>query len=65
MHRFFAVMMRNAGFTIAECEVTHHPRVHGTSKYGINNRLWRGLFDLVGVSWLKRRYVTFKVEGEQ
>ncbi|NIA15880.1 MAG: glycosyltransferase [Nitrospiraceae bacterium] len=65
VHRFFAVMMRNAGFTIAECEVTHHPRVHGASKYGINNRLWRGLFDLVGVSWLKRRYVTFKIEGEQ
>ena len=64
-HRFFAVMMRTAGFTIAECAVTHHPRVHGTSKYGINNRLWRGLFDLVGVSWLKRRYVTFEVEEEQ
>lgn len=64
-HRFFAVMMRNAGFSIAECEVTHHPRVHGVSKYGINNRLWRGIYDLIGVSWLKRRYVTFKVEGEE
>ena len=63
-HRFFAVMMRTAGFTIAECEVTHHPRVHGVSKYGIHNRLWRGIYDLVGVAWLKRRYVTFDVEGE-
>jgi glycosyltransferase involved in cell wall biosynthesis len=64
-HRYFAVMMRMAGFSIAECEVTHHPRIHGVSKYGINNRLWRGIYDLVGVSWLKKRYVTFQVEGEE
>jgi dolichol-phosphate mannosyltransferase len=64
-HRFFAVMMRIAGFTIAECEVTHHPRIHGQSKYGIHNRLWRGIHDLIGVRWLKKRYVTFKVEGEE
>jgi glycosyltransferase involved in cell wall biosynthesis len=63
-HRYFAVMMRTAGMTIAECEVHHHPRVHGKSKYGINNRLWRGIYDLFGVRWLKRRYVVFEVEGE-
>ena len=65
VHRFFAVMMRTAGFTIAECEVTHHPRVHGVSKYGIHNRLWRGIYDLIGVRWLKKRYVTFQVEREE
>ncbi|MCX5759815.1 MAG: glycosyltransferase family 2 protein [Candidatus Hydrogenedentes bacterium] len=64
-HRFLAVMMRAAGFSIAECEVTHHPRIHGMSKYGIGNRLWRGIYDLIGVAWLKRRYVTFQVEGEE
>jgi len=58
-------MMRTAGFAIAECEVTHHPRIHGVSKYGIHNRLWRGIHDLIGVRWLKKRYVTFKVEGEE
>jgi len=64
VHRYFAVMMRNAGLSIAECEVTHHPRIHGVSKYGIHNRLWRGIYDLIGVRWLSRRYVTFQVEGE-
>ncbi len=64
-HRYIAVMMRAAGMTIAECEVTHHPRVHGVSKYGISNRLWRGIYDLIGVSWLKKRYVTFQVEGDE
>jgi glycosyltransferase involved in cell wall biosynthesis len=64
VHRFFAVMVRNGGLTIAECPVSHHPRVHGVSKYGIGNRLWRGIYDLFGVGWLRRRYVTFTVEGE-
>lgn len=63
-HRFFAAVLRNAGMTIAECPVTHHPRQHGVSKYGIHNRLWRGLFDLVGVAWLSKRYVHPLVEGE-
>jgi len=65
VHRFFAVMIRNVGLRIAECEVTHHPRIHGVSKYGIQNRLWRGIYDLFGVAWLSRRYVTFEVEGEE
>ena len=63
-HRYFAVIMRAAGMTIAECEVTHHPRIHGKSKYGIHNRLWRGIYDLFGVRWLKKRYVTYSIEGE-
>ncbi|MBN2307417.1 MAG: glycosyltransferase family 2 protein [Candidatus Hydrogenedentes bacterium] len=63
VHRYFAAMVRNGGLTIAECPVSHHPRVHGRSKYGINNRLWRGIYDLIGVAWLRRRYVDPKVEG--
>ncbi len=65
MHRYFAVMMRTSGMSIAECPVTHHPRVHGVSKYGIHNRLWRGIYDLIGVRWLSKRYVMFQVEGEE
>ena len=64
VHRFFAVMIRNGGLTLTECEVAHHPRQYGVSKYGIHNRLWRGIYDLFGVAWLKKRYVTFTVEGD-
>jgi len=65
VHRYFALMVQNGGLTLTECPVTHHPRVHGVSKYGIQNRLWRGMYDLIGVGWLRRRYVTFRVEGEE
>lgn len=61
-HRYFAVMVRAAGLTITECPVSHHPRIHGTSKYGVHNRLWRGIYDLVGVGWLKKRYVRYEIE---
>lgn len=64
-HRFFAVMVRRAGLTIRECEVTHHPRRHGVSKYGINNRLWRGIYDLFGVRWLGKRFVAVEVEEDR
>ena len=64
VHRFFAVFVRKAGFSIVECPVTHHPRVHGVSKYGINNRLWRGLVDLAGVAWLKKRSVYPEIQEE-
>lgn len=65
VHRFFAVFVRAGGFSIVECPVTHHPRQHGVSKYGIGNRLWRGLYDLIGVAWLRRRFVVVRVEGEE
>lgn len=63
-HRFFAAVLRSAGMTITECPVRHHPREHGVSKYGVGNRLWRGIYDLIGVGWLQRRLVFPSVEGE-
>jgi len=63
VHRFLPALIRQAGFTIVECPVTHHPRLHGVSKYGIHNRLWRGLYDLVGVAWLRKRVVRPEVSG--
>lgn len=64
-HRFFGAVLAKAGMSIMECPVSHHARVHGVSKYGIQNRLWRGLYDLVGVAWLCKRYVHPIVEGEE
>lgn len=65
LHRFIAVFMRAQGFSIVECPVLHHARYSGISKYGINNRLWRGLYDLVGVAWLARRQVVFEVRDPE
>jgi dolichol-phosphate mannosyltransferase len=55
MHRFLPALMRREGFRIGLEPVNHRHRVHGQSKYGINNRLWVGIVDLFGVFWLQRR----------
>lgn len=53
MHRFIPVLVAAEGFRVTEIEVTHHPRRHGRSKYGIE-RMFKGFFDLVTVIFLTR-----------
>jgi dolichol-phosphate mannosyltransferase len=55
MHRFLPALFIRGGFAIESVEVNHRPRNRGTSKYGIHNRLWSGIIDLLGVCWLMRR----------
>ncbi|MCX7825818.1 MAG: glycosyltransferase family 2 protein [Verrucomicrobiae bacterium] len=64
MHRFMPALALMGGFKITEMPVAHRQRRHGVSKYGIGGRLLRGLFDLVGVLWLRRRVVRPVVERE-
>ena len=55
MHRFLPALVRRAGGTVESVRVAHRPREHGQSHYGIHNRLWVGLVDILGVMWLQRR----------
>jgi dolichol-phosphate mannosyltransferase len=55
MHRFMPALFLREGLEVASVPVRHRPRVAGRSKYGIGNRLWVGLVDLMGVLWLQRR----------
>lgn len=51
LHRYIPVLAVWNGFTVAEVDVTHHERLHGTSKFG-RARFWRGFLDLVTVKFL-------------
>lgn len=56
IHRFLPILAHANGARTLEIPVNHRERVAGVSKYGVWNRLWRGIFDLIGVNWyLKRR----------
>lgn len=55
MHRFLPALFRRAGGFVESVPVSHRDRQHGQSHYGIGNRLWVGLVDLLGVMWLQRR----------
>lgn len=57
LHRFLPVLVHGGGATTLEVPVNHRPRVAGVSKYGVWNRLGRGVYDLIAISWYqKRRY---------
>ncbi len=60
IHRFLPGLLEARGARVRQVAVRHRPRLHGESKYGVHNRLWRGLLDLVGVSWLKLRWVDLR-----
>ena len=55
MHRFLPALVLRAGGRVIPVPVSHRPRQQGRSKYGVHNRLWVGLVDLLGVLWLQRR----------
>ncbi|MBM3507873.1 MAG: glycosyltransferase family 2 protein [Alphaproteobacteria bacterium] len=54
-HRFLPALIQQGGGRVASVEVSHRPRRSGRSHYGVHNRLWVGIVDLIGVMWLKRR----------
>jgi dolichol-phosphate mannosyltransferase len=65
MHRFLpALIQRNGGETLS-LEVNHRPRNRGVSKYGVGNRLWVGIVDLLGLMWLQRRVRLTEVEEQE
>ena len=51
LHRYIPVLAVWNGFRVAEVDVEHHERLHGTSKFG-RARFWRGFLDLVTVKFL-------------
>ena len=61
VHRFLPALCVFRGARLREVPLSHRARRHGRSKYGVGNRLWRGLRDLVGVAWLKARLLRYRV----
>ena len=57
MHRFLPTLLRLQGGRVTEVPVRHRPRRYGRTKYGIHNRLWRGIADLMAVRWMQRRWI--------
>lgn len=64
VHRFLPALCVFRGARLAEIPLSHRPRRHGASKYGVHDRLWRGLHDLIGVRWLKSRLIRVRIREE-
>jgi dolichol-phosphate mannosyltransferase len=62
MHRFMATLVKIEGYKVTEVEVTHRPRIAGTSKYGVLDRVFVALRDTFAVRWMQSRTILYDVE---
>jgi glycosyltransferase involved in cell wall biosynthesis len=63
LHRFLPSILRFQGFNVEEVPVSHRHRRFGKSKYGISDRLFRGVADCFAIRWFRQR--TFPVKRVQ
>jgi dolichol-phosphate mannosyltransferase len=61
MHRFLPTLFKIEGFTVTEIPVRHNPRASGRGHYGVWNRLFASLYDLLAVRWMKKRMFKYKI----
>lgn len=54
MHRFIPAMLELEGFRVTEVKVSHHPRLHGRSKYNWKRGL-KSIVDMLSI-WFWRKY---------
>lgn len=54
MHRFIPAILELEGYKVGEVKVSHHPRIHGVTKYNWK-RGFKGFVDMVSI-WFWRKY---------
>jgi len=62
IHRFLPTLIAMEGFRVSEIPVTNRARVSGRSHYGIRNRIFVALADLLAVRWMRSRAVRWEIE---
>lgn len=54
MHRFIPALLQLDGYRVSEVKVSHHPRIHGVTKYNWRRAI-KGFVDMVFI-WFWRKY---------
>ena len=61
VHRFFGPLLLREGCRVVQVPVGHRPRASGKSHYHFGNRSVRVVVDLLGVAWLLRRPIRYRL----
>lgn len=61
MHRFMPALVQLQGGKVKQIPITHYPRLAGTSKYHLLNRLIGPFFDTLAFRWMRSRYIRYRV----
>ncbi len=64
MHRFIPALIKLQNGTVKELPISHYPRYAGTSKYHLWNRLIGPFFDTFAFRWMRSRYISYKIAGQ-
>ncbi|MEE9588348.1 MAG: glycosyltransferase family 2 protein [Hyphomicrobiaceae bacterium] len=65
IHRYLPALFQTYGHQVAYVPVNDRPRTVGQSKYTNLGRALIGLYDLVGVTWLRRRTKVPKIVADE
>lgn len=61
MHRFLPALFQLQGCKVKEVPVRHYPRVAGTSKFSMSNRLIGPLQDCFAFRWMRARWFNYSI----
>jgi dolichol-phosphate mannosyltransferase len=64
-HRFLPILAHAGGARVCFANVGHRPRTAGRTKYGVWNRLGRGIGDLAMMKWYLKRRIKFVPAAEE
>ena len=62
LHRFLPAMIMLQNGRVIQVTVQHFPRIAGTAKFGVWNRLLGPLMDCFAYLWMKRKYINYEIE---
>jgi len=61
LHRFLPAMVLLQNGKVIQIPVQHFPRMAGTAKYGLWNRLIGPLMDCFAYVWMKKKYINYSI----
>ena len=64
LHRFLPAMILLQNGKILQVPVQHFPRVAGTAKFGLWNRLIGPLMDCFAYLWMKKKYINYEIKSK-
>ncbi|MBX2828010.1 MAG: glycosyltransferase family 2 protein [Flavobacteriaceae bacterium] len=64
LHRFLPAMILLQHGNVLQVPVKHFPRIAGTAKFGLWNRLLGPLMDCFAYLWMKKKYINYEVKSK-
>jgi len=64
LHRFLPAMILLQKGRIIQIPIQHFPRIAGTAKFGLWNRLFGPLMDCFAYLWMKKKYINYEIKSK-